>query len=89
MDKKRKWQKQVNFHCVRRMYSVYFTQKFFLFYKYRDIGDTVTQLVINSIISMVYYVSPMCHYSKQRKALFCVLDNKMSKNSTIQRVTAW
>jgi hypothetical protein len=31
----------------------------------------------------------MCHYSRRRKALFCFLENKMSKNSTIQRVTAW
>jgi len=71
------------------MYSVYFAQECFIFFKYRDIGATVTQLMIKLYNSMVYVVSPMCHYSKQRKALFCFLRTKMSKNSTIQRVTAW
>jgi predicted transposase YdaD len=89
MDKKREWQKSVNFYCMRRMYSVYFTQKFFLFRKYRDTSATVTHLLIKLYNSMVYVVSPMCHYSKRRKALFCFLRTKMSKNSTIQRVTAW
>jgi len=74
---------------MRRMYSVYFAQKFFLFRKYRDVSATVTQLTIKLYNSMVYYVSPMCHYSKQRKVLFCFLRTKMSKNSTIQRVVAW
>ena len=74
---------------MRQMYSVYFTQKFFEFIKYRDTGATVTQLTIKLYNSMVYYVAPMCHYSKQRKALFCFLRTKMSKISTIQRVTAW
>ena len=68
---------------------IYLLKSFFYFVTGIKSGATVTQLVINSVISMVYYVSPMCHYSKQRKALFCFLDNKMSKNSTIQRVTAW
>ena len=31
-------------------------------------------------------VSPMCHYSRRRKALFCFLENKMSKNITIPGV---
>jgi len=74
---------------MRWMYSVYFTQKFFEFIKYRDTGATVTQLTIKLYNSMVYYVAPMCHYSKQRKELFCFLRTKMSKISTIQRVTAW
>ncbi len=74
---------------MRQMYSVYFAQKFFKFIKYRDTGATVTQLTIKLYNSMVYYVAPMCHYSKQRKALFCFLRTKMSKISTIQRVTAW
>jgi hypothetical protein len=74
---------------MRWMYSVYFTQKFFEFIKYRDTGATVTQLTIKLYNSMVYYVALMCHYSKQRKELFCFLRTKMSKISTIQRVTAW
>jgi len=74
---------------MSQMYSVYFTQTCFSFFKYRDIGATVTHLMIKLYNSMSYVVSPMCHYSKQRKALFCFLRTKMSKNSTIQRVTAW
>ena len=74
---------------MRQMYSVYFAQECFTFFKYRDIGDTVTHLTIKLYNSMVYLVAPMCHYSKQRKALFSFLRTKMSKNSTIQRVTAW
>ena len=74
---------------MSHMYSVYFAQECFSFFKYRDIGDTVTHLVNNLCNSISYVVSPMCHYSKQRKALFCFLRTKMSKNSTIQRVTAW
>jgi len=45
----------------------------------------VTQLTIKLYNSMVYYVAPMCHYSKQRKELFCFLRTKMSKNSPILR----
>ena len=74
---------------MSQMYSVYFAQKFFEFVKYQNSSATVTQLTIKLYNSMVYLVAPMCHYSKQRKALFCFLRTKMSKNSTIQRVTAW
>jgi len=74
---------------MSRMYSVYSAQECFSFFKYRDTSDTVTQLLNKLLISMVYYVAPMCHYSRQRKALFCFLDNKESKNSTIQRVIRW
>jgi hypothetical protein len=38
---------------------------------------------------MVYSVAPMCHYSKQRKVLFCFSVTKMSKNSPILRVSGW
>ncbi len=51
--------------------------------------NIATDMMINSMISMLYYVAPMCHYSRRRKALFCFLENKMSKNSTILRVIAW
>ena len=68
---------------------VYLLKSFFYFVTGNQTGATVTQLTINSYKSMSYYVSPMCHYSRQRKALFCFLDNKMSKNSTILRVIAW
>jgi hypothetical protein len=74
---------------MRQMYSVYFTQMYFSFIKYQESSATVTQLTIKLYNSMVYYVAPMCHYSKQRKELFCFLRTKMSKISTIQRVTAW
>ena len=60
-----------------------------MFRNNQESGDTVTHLTIKLYNSMVYLVAPMCHYSKQRKALFCFLRTKMSKNSTIQRVTAW
>ena len=52
-------------------------------------GATVTQLTIMVYKSMTYVVALVCHYSKQRKALFCFLENKMSKNSTILRGLAW
>jgi hypothetical protein len=52
-------------------------------------GATVTQMMITLYKSMTYLVAPMCHYSRRRKALFCFLENKMSKNSTILRVLAW
>ena len=71
------------------MYSVYFAQKFFSCIKYQNSSATVTQLTIKLYNSMVYVVAPMCHYSRQRKALFCFLENKMSKNSTILRGLAW
>ena len=68
---------------------IYLLKSFFYFVTGDQTGATVTQLTINSCKSISYYVSPMCHYSKRRKALFCFLENKMSKNSTILRVTAW
>ena len=68
---------------------IYLLKCFFYFVTGEQTGATVTQLMINTYKSMIYYVSPMCHYSRQRKALFCFLENKMSKNSTILRVTAW
>ena len=74
---------------MRRMYSVYFTQMYFSFIKYQESSATVTQLTIKLYNSMVYYVAPMCHYSRQRKVLFCFSVTKMSKNSPILRVTAW
>ena len=52
-------------------------------------GATVTQLTIMVYKSMTYVVALVCHYSRQRKALFCFLENKMSKNSTILRGLAW
>ena len=68
---------------------VYLLKSFFYFVTGNQTGATVTHLTIKLYNSMVYLVAPMCHYSKQRKALFCFLRTKMSKNSTIQRVTAW
>ena len=64
-------------------------KSFFMFCNNQESGDTVTQLTIKSIISMVYSVAPMCHYSKQRKVLFCFIRTKMSKISPILRVTGW
>ena len=89
MDQKWKWQKSVNFYCMSRMYSVYSAQECFSFFKYRDTSDTVTQLLNKLLISMVYYVAPMCHYSRQRKVLFCFSVTKMSKNSPILRGSGW
>jgi len=60
-----------------------------MFRNNQESGDTVTHLTIKLYNSIVYYVSPMCHYSKQRKALFCFLRTKMSKYSPILRVVAW
>ena len=68
---------------------IYLLKSFFYLRTGDETGATVTQLVIKLYNSMTYVVAPMCHYSRQRKALFCFLENKMSKNSTIQRVTAW
>ena len=68
---------------------IYLLKSFFYFVTGDQTGATVTQLVIKLYNSMIYVVAPMCHYSRQRKALFCFLENKMSKNSTILRVTAW
>ena len=75
--------------CNVALLVVYLLKSFF-YLRTGDVrGATVTQLTIKLYKSMTYYVSPMCHYSRQRKALFCFLDNKMSKNSTILRVIAW
>ena len=68
---------------------IYLLKSFFYFVTGDQTGATVTQLVIKLYNSMIYVVAPMCHYSRRRKALFCFLENKMSKNSTILRVTAW
>ena len=68
---------------------VYLLKSFFYFGTGDQTGATVTHLAIKLYKSMTYVVSPMCHYSRRRKALFCFLENKMSKNSTILRVTAW
>ena len=75
--------------CNVELLVVYLLKSFFYFVTGDQTGATVTQLVIKLYNSMTYVVSPMCHYSKQRKALFCFLENKMSKNSTILRVIAW
>ena len=75
--------------CNVALLVVYLLKSFFYFVTGDQTGATVTQLVIKLYNSMTYVVAPMCHYSRQRKALFCFLDNKMSKNSTILRVTAW
>ena len=75
--------------CNVALLVVYLLKSFFYFVTGDQTGATVTQLVIKLYNSMTYVVSPMCHYSRRRKALFCFLDNKMSKNSTILRVTAW
>ena len=75
--------------CSVALLVVYLLKSFFYFVTGDQTGATVTQLVIKLYNSMIYVVAPMCHYSRQRKALFCFLDNKMSKNSTILRVTAW
>ena len=68
---------------------IYLLKSFFYFVTGNQTGATVTQLVIKLYNSMTYVVAPMCHYSRRRKALFCFLENKMSKNSTILRVLAW
>ena len=75
--------------CNVALLVVYLLKSFFYFVTGDQTGATVTQLVIKLYNSMIYVVSPMCHYSRQRKALFCFLETKMSKNSTILRVTAW
>jgi len=68
---------------------VYLLKSFFYFVTGDQTGATVTQLVIKLYNSMTYYVSPMCHYSRRRKALFCFLEIKMSKYSTILRGFVW
>ena len=68
---------------------VYLLKSFFYFVTGDQTGATVTQLTIKLYKSMTYYVSPMCHYSRQRKALFCFLENKMSKYTHISRSYPW
>ena len=71
--------------CSVALLVVYLLKSFFYFVTGDQTGATVTQLVIKLYNSMTYVVAPMCHYSRRRKALFCFLENKMSKNSTILR----
>jgi len=68
---------------------IYLLKCFFYFVTGEQTGATVTQLMINTYKSMIYYVSPMCHYSRQRKALFCFSINKMSKYTHISRSYPW
>ena len=68
---------------------VYLLKSFFYFVTGDQTGATVTQLTIKLYNSMTYLVSPMCHYSRRRKALFCFLEIKMSKYSTILRGFGW
>ena len=68
---------------------VYLLKSFFYFVTGDQTGATVTHLPIKLYKSMTYVVSPMCHYSRRRKALFCFLEIKMSKNSTILRGFGW
>ena len=75
--------------CNVALLVVYLLKSFFYFVTGDQTGATVTHLMIKLYNSMTYVVSPMCHYSRQRKALFCFLDNKMSKNSTILRGFEW
>ena len=71
--------------CSVALLVVYLLKSFFYFVTGDQTGATVTQLVIKLYNSMIYVVAPMCHYSRQRKALFCFLENKMSKTSPILR----
>jgi hypothetical protein len=75
--------------CSVALLVVYLLKSFFYFVTGDQTGATVTQLVIKLYNSMTYVVAPMCHYSRRRKALFCFLENKMSKNSTILRGFRW
>ena len=75
--------------CNVALLVVYLLKSFFYFVTGDQTGATVTQLVIKLYNSMTYVVAPMCHYSRRRKALFCFLENKMSKNSTILRGFRW
>ena len=68
---------------------IYLLKSFFYLRTGDETGATVPQSVINSYISTLYYVAPMCHYSRQRKALFCFLENKMSKYTHISRSYPW
>ena len=68
---------------------IYLLKSFFYFLTGIKTGATVTHLPIKLYKSMTYVVAPMCHYSRRRKALFCFLEIKMSKYSTILRGFAW
>ena len=68
---------------------IYLLKSFFYFVTGDQTGATVTQLTIKLYKSITYVVALVCHYSRRRKALFCFLENKMSKNSTILRGLAW
>jgi len=68
---------------------VYLLKSFFIFVTGIKSGATMTQLLIKIYKSMTYVVSLLCHYYRRRKALFCILENKMSKNSTILRGFTW
>ena len=75
--------------CNVSLLVVYLLKSFFYFVTGDQTGATVTQLTIMGYKSMTYVVALVCHYSRQRKALFCFLETKMSKNSTILRGLAW
>ena len=75
--------------CNVSLLVVYLLKSFFYFVTGIKSGATVTQLLIKLYKSMSYYVAPMCHYSRQRKALFCFLENKKSKNITIPGSYTW
>ena len=68
---------------------VYLLKQNYFFCKVNESGATVTQLLNKLYKSMIYYVAPMCHYSRQRKALFCFLETKMSKYIHISRSYPW
>jgi len=68
---------------------IYLLKSFFYLRTGDETGATVTHLMINLYKSIIYYVAPMCHYSRRRKALFCFLQNKMSKNITIPGGYKW
>ena len=75
--------------CNVALLVVYLLKSFFYLRTGDQTGATVTQLVIKLCNSMTYVVAPMCHYSRQRKALFCFLENKKSKNITIPGAYGW
>ena len=68
---------------------IYLLKSFFYLRTGDETGATVTHLMIKLYKSIIYYVAPMCHYSRRRKALFCFLQNKMSKNITIPGGYKW
>jgi len=68
---------------------IYLLKSFFYFVTGDQTGATVTQLLIKLYKSMSYVVALVCHYSRQRKALFCFLEIKMSKYIHISRSYPW